>query len=141
MAQPSLDPTKNPYATMITKLSGLKPPPLKARQGALQLMHEQYDDLVRPEVERQWDMKKQNGLCAKDRNDANFRAEIARTIFKALPKAEREGYERRAKEDKEKAVEEYEAALRASKEDTPANRKRYVYLISFQLFGLIIFAT
>lgn len=122
-----MDITKNPYAIFLAKVSGIKPPPVKARQGAQQLMHDKYDELVAPVVEKEWNAKKAAGLSPKDKNDANFRLEIARKLFKSLPKAEREEYEARAQRDKEAATEAYKVEVEESRKRTPENRQRYAH--------------
>lgn len=106
-----MDPVKNPYAALLAKLSGIKPPPIRARQGWQQMMHERYQEIVAPAVEVAWGAKLAAGLTPSDKNNAPFRGGIARDLFAKLPLVEREKYEQSAKADKEQALKNYRVAV------------------------------
>lgn len=106
-----MDPIKNPYAALLTKLSGIKPPPIRARQGWQQMMRNKYKEIVAPAVEIAWNERLAAGLATTDKNNAPFRGEVARKLFARLPKEEKEMYEKAAKMDKEKAIQAYKAAV------------------------------
>lgn len=93
--KPSMDPERNPYAALLSKLSGIQPPKKKARQGFQQYMHECRDTL-QPLFDEAWEKKKVAGLKSKDRNDATFRAEIARKEFDKLDALEKKKYQANA---------------------------------------------
>ena len=118
-----MDPLKNPYAAILTKLSGIEPPKKKARQGHQQWMHENKDAL-QTLVDDAWKAKVTAGLSPKDRNDATFQADIARKEYNKLSAANQKEYQRRAQVDKAKDVERFKAAVEASKAKTPQNRER-----------------
>lgn len=119
--KPSMDPEKNPYTALLAKLSGIEPPRKKARQGFQQYMHECIDQL-QPKFDAAWEVKKAAGLQAKDRNDASFRASIARQEFNKLSADERKQYEANAQAEKVKDAARYKAAFADAMTKTPANR-------------------
>lgn len=122
--KPSMDPEKNPYAALLSKLSGIAPPKKKARQGFQQYMHE-HPDILQPLFDAAWEKKKSEGLTSKkDRNDATCRAEIARKHFNQLSESEKKKYQEMAQADKLKDAKRYKAALEAAKAKSPANRLR-----------------
>lgn len=123
--KPSMDPEKNPYAGLLAKLSGVEPPKKRARQAFQQYMHESLDKL-KPLFDAAWEEKKKAGLQASDRNDATFRANIAREEFSKLSATEKKQYEANAQAEKLRDAERYEAALKAAMAKTPANRLRCV---------------
>lgn len=118
-----MDPEKNPYAALLTKLSGVEPPKKKARQGFQQYMHERRD-ILQPLFDEAWEKKKAAGLTSKDRNDATFRADIARGEFNKLSAGEKKMYQANAQAEKAQDAERYKAALKAAMAKTPANRFR-----------------
>lgn len=133
-----MNPEKNPYAALLAKLSGVMPPPVRARQGWQQLMHER-KDLVGPAVSEAWERRK--GTKGEDteqadveqadaggkeaKNDVGFRADVVRKLFKALPMEEQRHYADAARRDKEKALSDYKAALTnsLSSNRSPENRQ------------------
>lgn len=74
-------------------------------------MHEDYSPKVEPVVTERWKALVEKGLEKNDKNDAPYRAEIARDIFKALPQDEKDTYVAHTKKDKQAAVAKYEASL------------------------------
>lgn len=102
---------KNPYTVLLAKLSGIPPAPIRARQGWQQLMKERYTDVIAPAVAAAWDEKVKKGLNPKDKNDAAFRADVARAAFGKLPKDEQNELLANAKGDKDAAVTAYKKAL------------------------------
>ncbi|KAJ7862458.1 hypothetical protein B0H14DRAFT_2575347 [Mycena olivaceomarginata] len=82
-----LDPTKDPYAVLMAKLSGLSAPP-KARQAYQQFMHESYTEQIAPVVAERWeaDRERNGGASALTKEPkAGFRAQVAREVFAELP--------------------------------------------------------
>lgn len=106
-----MDPIKNPYAALLAKLSGVKPPPIRARQGWQQMMHERYKEDVAPAVEAAWAEKLAAGLSPTDKNNAPFHGEITRKLFAGLSTEKKDGYERAAKLDKERGAAAYKEAV------------------------------
>lgn len=118
-----MNPEKNPYAALLAKLSGVMPPPIRARQGWQQLMHERMD-LVTPAISAAWaeaDKSKEDDMQRNmeqgdaggkaPRNNVGFRAEVVRKLFQSLPKHEQQQLTDSAKRDKEKAVSDYKKAV------------------------------
>lgn len=108
-----MNPEKNPFAIVLSKLAGIKAPPLRARQGWAQMMHEDYPTVVEPVVKERWQRLVEKGLGKDDKNDAPYRALIAREIFTGLPMAKQEEYVAHAKADKAAALATYETSLKA----------------------------
>jgi hypothetical protein len=114
-----MDLEKNPYSALLAKLSGVKPPPIRARQGWQQFMHERYTEDIAPTVEEEWKTKQAAGVSSKEKNDAGFRAAVARKVYSDLPIEEQKRYEKSAKDDKEAAVAAYKKALEEGFSKTP----------------------
>ncbi|KAJ7027624.1 hypothetical protein C8F04DRAFT_1189433 [Mycena alexandri] len=95
-----LDPTKDPWAVLLAKLSGVKVPPRRAKAISK-------------------DLRGSNTQTQKDPK-ADFRAVVARDMFAELPEAQREGYQQRAKQEAAEARTAYEAAMRQGR---PKRRK------------------
>lgn len=120
-----MNPEKNPYTALLAKLSGVVPPPIRARQGWQQLMHKRMD-LVTPAVSAAWSEtdKAKEGMQENieqgdaggkaPRNNVGFRAEVVCKLFQALPKHEQQQFTDSAKRDKEKAVSDYKEAVERS---------------------------
>ncbi|KAF7968024.1 hypothetical protein HWV62_32154 [Athelia sp. TMB] len=121
-----MDIEKNPYAVLLSKLSGIQPPPIRARQGWQQLMHESNEELVVPAIAAAWAEKVKAGLKPKDKNNAAFRAEVARKLFKDLPKTEQARLQASAKKDKDAALAAYQNAMESSRDHShwPENRQK-----------------
>jgi hypothetical protein len=127
-----LDPRKDPFALLLSKLSGLSAPP-KARQAYQQFMRESYTDKIGPIVAQRW-------AAAREKNDpetvgrkepkAGFRALVAREVFGALPDSEKVAIAQRAKEEAARAKVSYEKALKDPPSNTPADRQRFVHLLA-----------
>lgn len=81
---PTMDPIKNPYAALLAKLSGIKPPPIHAQQGWQQMMHERYKEDVAPAVEAAWSERLAAGVATTEKNNAPFRGEVTRGLFTSL---------------------------------------------------------
>jgi hypothetical protein len=119
-----MDPRKNPYAVLLAKLSKVQPAK-KARQGWQQLMHESYQEKVKPEVERAWAQKVQaENLSADMKPDAAFRSSICRNVFNAMSREERDAIMLRAKEEARIAKRTWEAVLNNPPSRAPVDRQR-----------------
>ncbi|KAJ7732894.1 hypothetical protein B0H16DRAFT_1732624 [Mycena metata] len=94
------DPLKDPWAVLMSQLSGLKPPP-KARQAYQQYMRERYEDDVAPIVAERWLAQSSAGSNVQTarKPTAPFRAQIAQELFAALPEVVRNEYATHAKEE------------------------------------------
>lgn len=119
-----MDLEKNPYAILLAQLSGIPPAPVRARQGWQQLMHEKYPDVIAPAVEAAWDLWVKDGLKPNDKKNAAFRAEVARDVFKKLPKVEQNVFQTNAQQDKQAAVAAYKLALEESRAGSCKPEKR-----------------
>lgn len=119
-----MDLAKNPYAVLLAKLSGVQPAPVRARQGWQQLMHERYPDIIAPAVAAAWDERVKKGLGTKDRNNAVFRAEVARAVFNNLPQEEQKQFHDSAQKDKQAAVDVYKLALQENEAGNHKPEKR-----------------
>lgn len=119
-----MDIGKNPYAVLLGQLSGIPPAPIRARQGWQQLMHERYPDVIAPAVTAAWDEQVKNGLKTNDKNNAAFRAEIARTVFNKLPPQEQKVFHTNAQDDKKAAVAAYKMALDQNHQGSRTPEKR-----------------
>ncbi|KAJ7176156.1 hypothetical protein C8R43DRAFT_1118683 [Mycena crocata] len=96
-----LNPTKDPYAVLLAKLTGLSAPP-KARQAFQQLMKESYNEKVAPAVAEKWAKEKEMNTAVAERSKepkAGFRAEVARECFARLPEGEQQEILGRARDD------------------------------------------
>ncbi|KAF7975994.1 hypothetical protein HWV62_8158 [Athelia sp. TMB] len=107
----NMDPEHNPFAALLTQLTGLAKPPQRARQGWQQFMHERNDDVIGPAVSAAWQKKIADGLEDEDANNVSFRAEIARKLFKELSVEEQAVYMDNAKKAKEVAMADYKQAV------------------------------
>ncbi|KAJ7025313.1 hypothetical protein C8F04DRAFT_1191583 [Mycena alexandri] len=121
------DPRKDPWTLLLNQLSGLKTPP-KARQAYQQFMHEVYETDVAPVVAQRWLTLSSEGsnMQTQKKPTAAFRAEVARTLFAALPEDERNGYAERAKEEALAARKKYDAALKAPPSKSPEDRQKCI---------------
>ncbi|KAF7335586.1 hypothetical protein MVEN_02212900 [Mycena venus] len=117
-----LDPFKDPYTRVLARLSGLTAPP-KARQAYQQFMHESYEEKCAPIVDQRWQKKVQSDPSLRDKKPkVNFTVGIAREIFAALPKAERDDIAARAKTEATDARAAYQAGLTQLPSFTPQAR-------------------
>lgn len=115
---------KNPYAVLLSQLSGVSPAPARARQGWQQLMKENYPDVIAPAVAAAWAVRVEQGLQKTDRNDAAFRADVARGAFNTLSKDRQKELLANAKRDKEEMVATYKQALEDHQAGCRAPEKR-----------------
>ncbi|KAJ7123802.1 hypothetical protein C8R43DRAFT_958954 [Mycena crocata] len=123
-----LDSTKDPYAVLLAKLSGLSAPP-KARQAFQQLMKESYEEKVAPVVAEKWALEQQKETAAAERSKvpkAGFRAQVARECFSKLPKSEQKEILGRAQTEAKEAKEAYTKALKDPPATTPEARQRCI---------------
>ncbi|KAK6974551.1 hypothetical protein R3P38DRAFT_3239409 [Favolaschia claudopus] len=121
-----LDPTKDPYAVLLGKLSGLSAPP-KARQAYQQFMHESYEDKVAPVVTERWEEERSQNTTVAERTKepkAGFRAQVARQVFSQLPESERAAIANRAKQEAADAKAAYTASLKSPPSESPAARQK-----------------
>ncbi|KAJ7121222.1 hypothetical protein C8R46DRAFT_1050705 [Mycena filopes] len=119
-----VDPTKDPFAVLLAKLSGVTVPP-KARQAFQQFMHESYAEVVAPIVAAQWEAKREaepGNLDLKKEPKAGFRAQVARELFGRLDKAEQKAFGERAKAEAVSRKEVYQTAMCNPPSETPADR-------------------
>ncbi|KAJ7830849.1 hypothetical protein B0H13DRAFT_2371782 [Mycena leptocephala] len=122
-----LDPSKDPYAVLLAKLSGVHCPP-KARQAYQQFMHEAYTEKVAPVVAEKW-----AELLEEDPNPdrtkepkARFRAQIAREVFAGLEEDERREIGARAKEEATEKKAAYQKALKNPPSKQPNDRQKCI---------------
>jgi hypothetical protein len=108
--------SKNPFAPLLQKLSGLSKPPSHALQGCQQFMKVAYEDKIKPVVEEEWRKAVEDGATGS--HTAAFRARIAIELFDALPTEEQAALKKQAADEKKAAVEAYEYALKQ-----PASKK------------------
>jgi hypothetical protein len=123
-----LDPTKDPFAVLLAKLSGLSAPP-KARQAFQQFMHEKYDDSIASVVADKWEEERNKASAITERTKepkAGFHAKVARDLFAELPADERKAFRDRAKQEAQEAKAAYITALNAPPAATPEARQRFV---------------
>jgi hypothetical protein len=123
-----LDPTKDPFAILLAKLSGLSAPP-KARQGFQQFMREKYDDSIAPAVAAKWEEERNKASTITERTKepkAGFRAQVARDLFAELPVDEQKVFGDRAKKEAQEAKAAYVTSLNAPPSATPEARQRFV---------------
>lgn len=74
-------------------------------------MKERYPDVIAPAVASAWAERVRRGLQKKDKNDAAFRADVARVAFNGLSKDEQKGLIANAKRDKEAMVADHKLRL------------------------------
>ncbi|KAJ6557483.1 hypothetical protein B0H19DRAFT_1261106 [Mycena capillaripes] len=124
-----VDPTKNPFAVLLAKLSGVTTPP-KARQAYQQFMRESYAEKIAPVVADRWaSARNEDSGGASDRTKepkAGFRAQVARDVFAALPKSEQKALSERAKANAAQAKEDYAKALKDPPSKKPEDRQRCI---------------
>lgn len=109
--KPDTHPDQNPFAALLAKLSGISKPPIRARQGWQQYMHERNDDVIAPAVSAAWAIKQAEGLTQQDENNMSYRTDIAHELFNKLPAAEKLYYQDAVKKDKDAQAEAYKAAV------------------------------
>ncbi|KAK7018521.1 hypothetical protein R3P38DRAFT_2784330 [Favolaschia claudopus] len=123
------DPKKDPWARLLCKLTGMNPPS-KARQGYQQYMNESYDTIIEPVVRARWNAQTvgEDGtsLRTTKRIDANFRATVARELFKELPEEEQDALRSRAKDEAQRAKDEYATKLKEGPSKDPAERQKCI---------------
>jgi hypothetical protein len=120
------DPTKDPYAVLLAKLSGLQCPP-KARQAYQQFMHESYAEKIAPVVAERWAAKLEDDAGNPDRTKepkAGFRAQVARDIFAELAKSEQDEVAGRAKGEAAARRKAYQDALKNPASQAPSERQK-----------------
>ncbi|KAJ7932989.1 hypothetical protein B0H13DRAFT_2307260 [Mycena leptocephala] len=124
-----LDPSKNPFAVLLAKLSGVNAPP-KARQAYQQFMRESYAEKIAPVVAEKWSRLRDedsSGVSERTKEPkAGFRAEVAREAFAALPMDEQKQIAVRAKEDAVAAKEAYLKSLKDRPSMKPEDRQRCI---------------
>ncbi|KAJ7837457.1 hypothetical protein B0H13DRAFT_2368128 [Mycena leptocephala] len=122
------DPTKDPYAVLLAKLSGLQSPP-KARQAYQQFMHESYAEKIAPIVAERWAKKLEDDAGNPDRTKepkAGFRAQVAREVFAELPKSEQDNIAGRAKDEAATRRKAYQDALKTPASEGPSEARKFV---------------
>ncbi|KAJ7433177.1 hypothetical protein B0H11DRAFT_1939761 [Mycena galericulata] len=119
--------TKDPWAVLLAKLSGVKSPP-KARQAYQQFMHERYKDTIEPIVTKEWAQSTGNGSSVPTEKDpkADFRAEVARRLFAELPADVKLQYATRAKEEAAERRANFKKALEAQPSTSPKARQEAI---------------
>lgn len=116
---------KNPYAALLGQLSGIKPAPIRARQGWQQYMHERLESEIEPAVNQAWAKVVARGITEKDHNDAGFRADVCRRLFNNLPKSEQDVWKDKAQQHKQKLQDEYKKSVKESfSSKSPEQRQR-----------------
>ncbi|KAJ7603089.1 hypothetical protein DFH06DRAFT_1152162 [Mycena polygramma] len=125
--QRKLDPTKDPWAVFLAKLSGINNPP-KARQAYQEFMHEAYEEKVAPVVAERWATSVSSGSNVQTSKgpDGPFRAKIAREVFGDLSAAERESYGARAKAAAAEARALYEKLMNDPPSTRPEDRQKCI---------------
>ncbi|KAJ7836178.1 hypothetical protein B0H13DRAFT_2368972 [Mycena leptocephala] len=125
--RPKLDARNNPWAALLSKLSGFKAPP-KARQAYQQFMKEAYQSHIAPVVTERWTAQSSEGSNLQTSKDPNgpFRASVARELFAALSEDERQGYSERAKEEAAEARKIYDDALKNPPSRSPEARQKCI---------------
>ncbi|KAJ7119389.1 hypothetical protein C8R46DRAFT_1238661 [Mycena filopes] len=123
-----------PLGNLLAKLAGINSPP-KARQAFQQYMHESYETDIAPAVKARWEAAISDidttsetlpNIKKKKGPDAPFRAKVARELFRELSEDDQEGLRRRAKEEAQKAREEYLAAMKQGPSKTPEARQKCI---------------
>ncbi|KAJ7800486.1 hypothetical protein B0H14DRAFT_3490662 [Mycena olivaceomarginata] len=123
-----LDPTKDPFAVLLAKLSGLSAPP-KARQAFQQYMRECYDDSIAPVVADRWADERSKDSAIADRTKelkAGFRAQVARELFADLPSDEQKVFGERAKKQAAEAKAAYLSTLNSPPPATAEARQNCI---------------
>ncbi|KAK6992993.1 hypothetical protein R3P38DRAFT_3224405 [Favolaschia claudopus] len=122
------DPLRDPWALLLAKLVGITPAH-KARQGYQQYMHESYATDIDPIVQARWKARPvtEDGTTLKTKGiDANFRAEVARELFRELPTEEQEAIRQRARDEAQRDKEEYVRQMRDLPSKKPEDRQRCI---------------
>ncbi|KAJ7606717.1 hypothetical protein FB45DRAFT_1037230, partial [Roridomyces roridus] len=115
----------NPFNVLTAKLSGLKMPP-KSRQAYQQYQRETVEE-QRTLVADAWkELHDGDAVALEETPKAAFRADVARTAFKKLPKVEQDEYAKRAKEEGAKKRAEYLKALKDGPSQTPEAKQNCI---------------
>ncbi|KAJ6506114.1 hypothetical protein DFH09DRAFT_1334853 [Mycena vulgaris] len=120
-----LDPSKDPYAILLSKLTGMKKP-TKARQGFQQYMRESYSEKIAPLVASRWAERREKDGESRKEPKAGFRAEIARELFAALPSEERKAISGRVQEEAASQKAAYVKQLTDGPSTAPADRQECI---------------
>ncbi|KAF8216974.1 hypothetical protein K438DRAFT_1953855 [Mycena galopus ATCC 62051] len=126
-----LNPLKNPYALLLSQLSGVTTPP-KARQAYQQFMHESYGNLIAPRVNTEWAAARERGDPETKKTKtpkAGFRSCVAQVLFNGLSSEEKAGLSQRAKDSAAEAKEKYLRALQDPPSNSPADHQRCIKAI------------
>ncbi|KAJ7152153.1 hypothetical protein C8R43DRAFT_1127235 [Mycena crocata] len=120
-----LDPTKNPFAVLLSKLSGLTAPP-KARQAYQQFMHDSWDKIA-PEVAKRWQEQQdlEGGKQGKSPK-MGFTSAVSRELFNALSAGERQDLAATAKKEAAEAKAAYKASMERPPSQAPEDRQRCI---------------
>lgn len=114
----------DPLALLMAKLSGVKAPPQKRRQGYQQYMHEYQRDEIHPIVVERW----AENLIANPSITGNpttaFRCKIAKELYDALSDDRKAELVERAEADRDQANTEYKTAMSTPPSQAPADRQR-----------------
>jgi hypothetical protein len=95
-------------------------------------MHESYKEKCAPVIDRKWQEKAKTDPSLRNKKPkVNFTVAIAREIFAALPKAERDDIAARAKTAATDARAAYQAGLTQLPPFTPQSRHEYVVVHNF----------
>jgi hypothetical protein len=135
-----LDPRKDPFALLLSKLSGLSAPP-KVRQAYQQFMCESHAEKIAPVVAERWAAAQADNdpeTVGRKELKPGFCARIAHEVFAALPQAEKEAIAKRVKDEAAQAKLQYEKALKAPPPNTPEARQAYVSFLSGMNTKLIL---
>ncbi|KAJ7883966.1 hypothetical protein B0H13DRAFT_2343915 [Mycena leptocephala] len=124
----ALDPTKDPYAVLLAKLSGVQNPP-KARQAYQQFMREAYSEKIAPVVAERWAEQLEENPGDPDRTKepkAGFRAKVAREVFATLSTNEQQQLGARAKEEALEKKKAFQKALADPPSAQPPDRQKCI---------------
>ncbi|KAJ7088014.1 hypothetical protein B0H15DRAFT_949828 [Mycena belliarum] len=125
----SLDPTKDPYAVLLSNLSGIRNPP-KARQAYQQYMRECYQEKIAPVVAQRWEAARAEGSTSTKDPKAGFRALVAREMFSELSGKEQNGFAARATKEAATSKAAYVKALKDPPSTKPEDRQKCIARIS-----------
>lgn len=99
---------------------GLKKPKKLSAEHFFSKKH--YDDMIKPQFERQWSAYEEAGLAKKEQ--ASVRADVTRQIFNALPSEYRAKMEQEAMEAKVAADKLYQRVIKDGFPTDPESRQR-----------------
>lgn len=114
----------DPLALLMAKLSGIKSPPQKRRQGYQQYMHECQKEEIHSTVVKRWAEHVAANPNITGNPTTAFRCKIAKELYDLLPEDRKASLVTNAEVARDQAIADYKTAMSTPPSQAPADRQR-----------------